>query len=317
MHHTNPVPNGTAINNEMYTNPIINGTMSTIHEHPNILIANDLLYMIGGKLGVGAFGKVCDAVRVSDGAAVAIKFVKKDRILDWKEKKGRFLPTEIYLLEKVKAMNNVINLLDHYERSDDWVMIFHKPESCMDLFQWLKTRGSFDEPVARRYFIQITESLLECGSLGVLHRDIKAENVLLDLSENAAKLIDFGYGAVFHDGKYYGDCGTRLYNPPELIRHGWYYGEPLQVWTLGILLCEMVMGLHPFSSEDEIVRGELKFDDWVSYPCRDLIQLCLSQDYTRRPSYRGILEHPWITGPNGLSQRNTALVYAAYQPVFA
>ncbi|NWV76910.1 PIM3 kinase, partial [Dasyornis broadbenti] len=82
---------------------------------------------------------------------------------------------------------------------------------------------------------QVLEAVRQCTSRGVLHRDIKAENVLVDLTTCEAKLIDFGCGTVLQDTPYTEMSRTPQYNLPEWILFGCYRGQPATIWTLGIL----------------------------------------------------------------------------------
>ena len=115
---------------------------------------------------------------------------------------GQIVPVEICLLKKVSHIQGVVKLLDYYERTDSYVIVMERPEPCKDLFDYITEKRVLDENVARVFFRQIIDTLLAIHKAGVVHRDIKDENILVDLKTNELKIIDFGSGALLRDGVY-------------------------------------------------------------------------------------------------------------------
>lgn len=109
---------------------------------------------------------------------------------------------EIILLEKVSAVPGVVSLIEYFEKSDSYILVLERPDPVQDLFDYITERGPLDEVEARDFFRQIIDALIAIHSCGVVHRDIKDENVLVELKTNKMRLIDFGSGAVLRDTAY-------------------------------------------------------------------------------------------------------------------
>ncbi|XP_041892679.1 LOW QUALITY PROTEIN: serine/threonine-protein kinase pim-1-like [Corvus kubaryi] len=255
------------------------------------------LYRQGPLLGSGGCGSVYSGTRLADGAPVAIKRVSRDRIPEWARlHSGALVPLELALLWMVSrpGFRGVVRLLDWFELPDGFALVMERPERCQDLWYFLEERAFLTEPVARGLFRQVLEAVRHCTSRGVLHRHIKAENGLVDLATGEAKLIDFVCGTVLQDTFYTRMSGTPEYSPPEWILFGCYHGQPATIWSLGILLYELVCGHLPFNTDEDIIRGQLFFPPRVSQECQHLIRWCLSMDPVHRPSLEDLFEHSWL-----------------------
>ncbi|XP_023806475.1 serine/threonine-protein kinase pim-2-like [Oryzias latipes] len=255
-------------------------------------------WMSSHRLGKGGFGKVFLGKRRSDRISVALKFVPLLRTRCC-EVDGTSKPLEVVALEMVTKdppFPGIIRMLDFYKTRGAWVIVTETPENTQDLFHYITTCKRLCEDTARDFLGQVIQALLHCHSRGVVHMDVKDENLLLDPSTHKLLLIDFGSAVFLEPDKVYDTFhGTAVYAPPERLTQGCYKALPSEVWSLGILLYDMVHGDIPFQNDEEILLGELRFKKDLSEDCVALMQWCLSRAPEERPTLKDILAHPWMS----------------------
>jgi serine/threonine protein kinase len=252
------------------------------------------LYLEEKLLGVGGNGRVFAGIRKLDRLPVAIKQVGRP---------GLDLPLrEVQYLLKVCHLPGVAKLVDWHVVAGTLLMVFDRSltaEGCSDLLEFVSLRGSLSEKEARLIFSQIAGTVRQLWQCGVLHGDIKAENILVDPTTLVCWLLDFGSATEVEKGFYWRFRGTVECSPPEWVKNGRFTAEGLTVWSLGVLLYEMVFGELPFKCREEIRKAEVSFGEEAASPAcsaeaRHLILSCLASDQEGRSSLEGILRHPWL-----------------------
>ena len=133
---------------------------------------------------------------------VAIKHIAKEKVTEWAQVNGQVIPMEIALLKKVSHIPGCIELMDYFEKSDSFILVMERPEHVKDLFDYITDKGPLNEHLAKQFFRQILETVIAVHNNGVVHRDLKDENLLVDLKTGQLKLIDFGSGALLKDQLY-------------------------------------------------------------------------------------------------------------------
>ncbi|KAK3506311.1 hypothetical protein QTP70_016497 [Hemibagrus guttatus] len=261
------------------------------------------LYTPGELLGQGGFGSVCAGVRNADGKQVAIKYVGKEANEGFITIPGETesLPLEVALMQMVSKPNrheNVLELFEWFEMPDCYILILERPSPCKDLKQFkVDNNGWLLEPLAQHIMRQVVQAARHCSDCGVLHRDIKEENILINTDTLQLKLIDFGCGDLLQDTPFRYYAGTRAYIPPEWLCEGEYFGDPATVWSLGVLLFGLVCGYLPFQCDGDIINRNMHFPEGLSEGCRDLILWCLTRHPPSRPTFEEILSHKWFEEP--------------------
>jgi serine/threonine protein kinase len=152
------------------------------------------LYSLDGILGKGGFGTVHAGVRRRDGEQVAVKEVAK-ATLEKRMTEDNKIPLEVALMQQVNDVPGVIRMIDYFETTDSFYIVMERVNNCKDLFDFISEKGPLSESLSKRIFHQLLDTVVQCHARGVVHRDIKDENILIDIATNQIKLIDFGSGA--------------------------------------------------------------------------------------------------------------------------
>ncbi|XP_042130372.2 sperm motility kinase 2B-like isoform X1 [Peromyscus maniculatus bairdii] len=249
-------------------------------------------YKMMTTLGQGQFSEVKLAFHVPTVSCVAVKILRNQKNY------ASLINSEISIMKSL-AHPNIIKLFHVVQtRETTYLVMEHASEG--DLLHHILKLGALEESKVRRLFTQIVHALKYCHDKFIIHRDIKANNILLDHRGNA-KLCDFGLSAKVIPGqRLFGFCGTLNYCAPELFGKETYDGRATDIWSLGVLLFFMVTGHLPFKAYSsvrviqQILTADFRVPSHVSVDIRDLILKLLIINPYRRLTMVEIMRHPMV-----------------------
>lgn len=254
-------------------------------------------------VGKGRFAKVVLVRRLSDDVKFAVKIMEKAFLIQQNQVAN--VMSERRVLEQLRHPF-LMSLCFAFETTDKLYLGLEFVEGGELFFHGQQQpKRRFSEEVVRLWAAELTLALGHLHSVNTVFRDLKPENVLLDL-EGHVHLTDFGLakdlGSV--SGKTQTFCGAKEYLAPEVIQ-GLPYGFSVDWWTLGILIYELTVGLPPFFSRNttemyaKILHADLRFPPFLSPECVHLIRLLLERDPAQRLGSRKDVEelqaHPFFT----------------------
>ncbi|XP_066510750.1 cGMP-dependent protein kinase 2-like [Hoplias malabaricus] len=255
-------------------------------------------------LGIGGFGRV-ELVKVkNENVTFALKCIKKRHIVDNRQEE------HIHSERRILSETNTPFIVKLYRTFKDSKYVYMLLEACLggEIWSLLRDRGSFDENTTKFCVGCVTEAFEYLHNKGVIYRDLKPENLMLD-SEGYVKLVDFGFAKKIKCGqKTWTFCGTPEYVAPEIILNKGH-GHSVDFWALGILIFELLTGSPPFSGSDQmmtytfILKGmeKMDFPKKISKRPGDLIRRLCKQNPSERlgnmkNGITDIKKHRWFTG---------------------
>ncbi|CAD8064456.1 unnamed protein product [Paramecium sonneborni] len=251
----------------------------------NQQISNLDRYLILSILGQGSYATVKLARDKLTEKLIAIKIYSKAKLCN--QQRRQSLKREIHIL-KLLDHPNIIKYINTIETQMDINLIVEYGGS-KSLRSYLKQfpNRKLDEDDAKLIFRQIVKAVDYCHSLNIVHRDIKLENILLK-DNNEIKLIDFGFSVLVNrDCKLGVFCGTPSYMAPELVNKQDYFGKPVDVWALGVLLYVLLTGHFPFKGSNDLdLYGQIKKGVYTKVNVSPQCQKLISQMLTIRASER-------------------------------
>ncbi|KAK1343261.1 hypothetical protein QTO34_016039 [Cnephaeus nilssonii] len=246
-------------------------------------------YILLNFIGKGSFANVMLARHILTGTEVAVKVMRQQdssRVFqEVHSLQGLNHPNIIKLFEVIGTPNQFYLFLEHV--------------TGKNLLEYLENKGRMNEGEARTVFRQIISAVQYCHQRGIIHRDLKPENILLD-GEMNVKLIDFGFSKKVTEEKLSTFCGTAPYMAPEILQLRPYEGPQADVWSLGVVLYQMVTGNLPFEGQtfeeerQQILTGQFHVPYFLTQECKQLIRKLMTLDPNERPALEYIMKDHWL-----------------------
>ncbi|CAF4944959.1 unnamed protein product [Pieris macdunnoughi] len=252
-------------------------------------------YKLLKTIGKGNFAKVKLAKHVPTGKEVAIKIIDKTQLNPGSLQK---LFREVRIM-KMLDHPNIVKLFQVIETEKTLYLVMEYA-SGGEVFDYLVLHGRMKEKEARAKFRQIVSAVQYCHQKRIIHRDLKAENLLLD-GEMNIKIADFGFSNEFTPGaKLDTFCGSPPYAAPELFQGKKYDGPEVDVWSLGVILYTLVSGSLPFDGStlrelrERVLRGKYRIPFYMSTDCENLLKKFLVLNPAKRASLENIMRDKWM-----------------------
>ena len=233
------------------------------------------MFEIGRPLGKGKFGRVYLARERTTGFICALKVLHKSELqVGGVERQVR---REIEIQSNLRHPN-ILQLFGHFHDSKRVFLILEFAGKG-ELYKHLRRENRFPEWKAAQYIAQMASALRFLHRKHVIHRDIKPENILVGV-HGEIKISDFGWSVHAPNSRRKTMCGTLDYLPPEMIKSGTsdnYYNEKIDLWSLGVLTYEFLVGEAPFEdtpvmTQRRIARADMSIPSFVSPEASDLIK---------------------------------------------
>lgn len=274
-------------------------------EHDTLLEWTLIKEHLVGEYGLGrcirssGIAKIYSGTFRPDGTSVVIKKLDK-RTLGPEHYVNGVLRERVFLEHfKLNPHPNIIEMRDWWEDEGDAYLVMPHIPNSIDLFDLIEQNDYLDEQTIKHLFKQIASAVNHLHNNNVVHRDIKDENVIIDLKEMSCKLIDFGSAAFITQDKtgtrdeFKSFYGTIDYCPPEILEGTPYTGIPQDIYALGILLYCMTYKEVPFRNVAEITENALNMP--FKSGSTELIKKMVTKDAGTRIGMEQVLQDAWLS----------------------
>ncbi|XP_072532144.1 MAP/microtubule affinity-regulating kinase 4 isoform X1 [Salminus brasiliensis] len=252
-------------------------------------------YRLLKTIGKGNFAKVKLARHVLTGREVAIKIIDKTQLNPTSLQK---LFREVRIMKALRHPN-IVQLFEVIETEKTLYLVMEYA-SGGEVFDYLVSHGRMKEIEARAKFRQIVSAVHYCHQKNIVHRDLKAENLLLDADANI-KIADFGFSNEFTLGnKLDTFCGSPPYAAPELFQGKKYDGPEVDIWSLGVILYTLVSGSLPFDGQnlkelrERVLRGKYRVPFYMSTDCEGILRRFLVLNPSKRCTLEQVMKDKWM-----------------------
>mmetsp|Transcript_86208 Transcript_86208/g.222030 ORF Transcript_86208/g.222030 Transcript_86208/m.222030 type:complete len:794 (-) Transcript_86208:390-2771(-) len=253
-------------------------------------------YVVGKKLGEGAFGVVSLCKHRVTGVQRAVKMVDKV------ETPLKMIEEETRLMLALDHPNIVKCHGVFYERCFICIVmdLYTGGDMMSGMQNYFRTKGQVECREVTHLSHQMSASIKYCHNKGVMHRDIKGDNYLLDrqdITDKLCKVVLTDFGMACEAGpedRLSIKCGSEMYWAPEIYAKS--YGLKVDVWALGVIMFGLVTARFPFKDEDDIKSKVAKIPKRVHPTCKEFIEVMLDKNEKSRPNSCEVMEHPWVAG---------------------
>ncbi|KNC75075.1 CAMK/CAMKL protein kinase [Sphaeroforma arctica JP610] len=252
-------------------------------------------FKIEYELGRGSYAVVYAARHRATGLTVAIKAIDK------RTSESERVSAEVMAMSLCTGHPVVVRLYNAFE-DDDFVYLVMEMVAGITLHDYIKRNGRIGAPQARRWFRQLLSAIAYCTERGVVHRDIKNANIMIDEDTMQMKLVDFGMAVVINDAEtdlIHLPSGSPVFAAPEIYfvsRGEGYKAQPAELWSAGVVLHSMLNASLPYDIETYTSTWSTYLPPrYASSEAKHLLTRMFPFRIRDRYTFTQVLEHPWMT----------------------